>query len=336
MPPVDGTYAPRSPDLSTFSSSANQSNQTSNQANANTNAYPYTGAYQALRSNSTAQNQPQQPLEREEGYTPRSPKIPRYDFTSTEPPAQTSTDTRRTSVYQPPISPQYQQGYRRHSTYQPPILDPPPAHTNSTWRPFTHTSTSYTSPIYARNSTTSLASQPHHQPLSYPPRGSFSQAQRSGFSIPQSALTYQSPAYSQPHSQPHLHPPVEVKRELVDINLLTHAKSAPSAPQSVISPTGTNSAHPFSSLKLEDSTTSVKGEDRDNKMADIKTEMNGDRGLDAGLGASKGIEVKTKFPVARIKRIMQADEEVGKVAQVTPVVVCKYPERTDGRPPYFS
>ena len=36
-----------------------------------------------------------------------------------------------------------------------------------------------------------------------------------------------------------------------------------------------------------------------------------------------GIEVKTKFPVARIKRIMQADEDVGKVAQVTPVVVCK-------------
>lgn len=35
------------------------------------------------------------------------------------------------------------------------------------------------------------------------------------------------------------------------------------------------------------------------------------------------IEVKTKFPVARIKRIMQADEDVGKVAQVTPVVVCK-------------
>lgn len=37
-----------------------------------------------------------------------------------------------------------------------------------------------------------------------------------------------------------------------------------------------------------------------------------------------GIEVKTKFPVARIKRIMQADEDVGKVAQVTPVAVCTY------------
>jgi len=34
-----------------------------------------------------------------------------------------------------------------------------------------------------------------------------------------------------------------------------------------------------------------------------------------------GVEVKTKFPTARIKRIMQADEDVGKVAQVTPVVM---------------
>lgn len=31
-----------------------------------------------------------------------------------------------------------------------------------------------------------------------------------------------------------------------------------------------------------------------------------------------------KFPVARIKKIMQADEDVGKVAQATPVVVCEY------------
>ncbi|KAK5157180.1 hypothetical protein LTR04_005500 [Oleoguttula sp. CCFEE 6159] len=53
-----------------------------------------------------------------------------------------------------------------------------------------------------------------------------------------------------------------------------------------------------------------------------KSEGKGPRvgGADA---ATAGIEVKTKFPVARIKRIMQADEDVGKVAQVTPVVVSK-------------
>ncbi|TQS32854.1 hypothetical protein Golomagni_06822 [Golovinomyces magnicellulatus] len=33
--------------------------------------------------------------------------------------------------------------------------------------------------------------------------------------------------------------------------------------------------------------------------------------------------VRTKFPTARIKRIMQADEEVGKVAQQTPIAVGK-------------
>ncbi|MDI1489021.1 MAG: hypothetical protein OHK93_008298 [Ramalina farinacea] len=40
-------------------------------------------------------------------------------------------------------------------------------------------------------------------------------------------------------------------------------------------------------------------------------------------GVEEGIEVKTKFPVARIKRIMQADEDVGKVSQVTPTAVSK-------------
>jgi hypothetical protein len=41
------------------------------------------------------------------------------------------------------------------------------------------------------------------------------------------------------------------------------------------------------------------------------------------VGPSLGIDIKTKFPVARIKRIMQADEDVGKVAQATPTAVCE-------------
>ncbi|KAG8531424.1 uncharacterized protein KY384_003053 [Bacidia gigantensis] len=40
-------------------------------------------------------------------------------------------------------------------------------------------------------------------------------------------------------------------------------------------------------------------------------------------GDDEGVDVKTKFPVARIKRIMQADEDVGKVSQVTPTAVSK-------------
>ncbi|KAL8672279.1 MAG: hypothetical protein Q9168_003250 [Polycauliona sp. 1 TL-2023] len=40
-------------------------------------------------------------------------------------------------------------------------------------------------------------------------------------------------------------------------------------------------------------------------------------------GVEEGIQVTTKFPVARIKRIMQNDDDVGKVAQVTPTAVSK-------------
>jgi hypothetical protein len=36
-----------------------------------------------------------------------------------------------------------------------------------------------------------------------------------------------------------------------------------------------------------------------------------------------GCQLRTTFPVARIKRLMQADEDIGKVAQVTPTVVSR-------------
>ena len=79
----------------------------------------------------------------------------------------------------------------------------------------------------------------------------------------------------------------------------------------------------------------VKGEDDDEEYGAGKKSRGRGRGKrsykqedddmmgpeGAGSGSGSGIEVRTKFPVARIKRIMQADEDVGKVAQVTPVVV---------------
>ena len=43
----------------------------------------------------------------------------------------------------------------------------------------------------------------------------------------------------------------------------------------------------------------------------------------ASKAASKNKNKQTKFPVARIKKIMQKDEEVGKVAQATPIVISK-------------
>ena len=61
---------------------------------------------------------------------------------------------------------------------------------------------------------------------------------------------------------------------------------------------------------------------RGRKSKKVKVEP--DHASKPAPGVAEGIEVKTKFPVARIKRIMQADEDVGKVAQVTPTAVCEY------------
>lgn len=44
---------------------------------------------------------------------------------------------------------------------------------------------------------------------------------------------------------------------------------------------------------------------------------------ESGGDPTLGCQLKTSFPVARIKRIMQADEDIGKVAQVTPTVVSR-------------
>lgn len=54
---------------------------------------------------------------------------------------------------------------------------------------------------------------------------------------------------------------------------------------------------------------------------------NGTAGDDSptALPSPDNMTIKNHFPVARIKRIMQADDDVGKVAQVTPVVVCTPP-----------
>jgi hypothetical protein len=68
-----------------------------------------------------------------------------------------------------------------------------------------------------------------------------------------------------------------------------------------------------------------KGRTRGRGKKSIKAEDDTMELDDHYAGSSSGaggmLEVKTKFPVARIKRIMQADEDVGKVAQVTPVAV---------------
>lgn len=44
---------------------------------------------------------------------------------------------------------------------------------------------------------------------------------------------------------------------------------------------------------------------------------------DNSTAGKKEREIKARFPVARIKRLMQSDEDIGKVAQATPIVVAK-------------
>jgi hypothetical protein len=63
---------------------------------------------------------------------------------------------------------------------------------------------------------------------------------------------------------------------------------------------------------------------RGRRQAAAKADSSSTTTSPSTAGPSHAGEVKTKFPVARIKRIMQADEEVGKVAQVTPVAVCTF------------
>ena len=67
----------------------------------------------------------------------------------------------------------------------------------------------------------------------------------------------------------------------------------------------------------------VKDEDKDYKEESDDTTAHNQAGpavsQDTILGSFD--RIKTHFPAARIKKIMQSDEDIGKVAQATPVVV---------------
>ncbi|OBT71552.1 hypothetical protein VF21_09565 [Pseudogymnoascus sp. 05NY08] len=251
--PADGTYAPQSPDLSSFLSSTTTPVQQQQQQQ----QHPHQQQQQH-------HHQPQTST-----YTPRSPRLP--DFTS---PQSSNATAQRSSIssssgYQVPPSPQQYQGFgdsRRNSSYLPPIPDLPPTHTFEAPRG-QHTSPAYQAP-------TAPYSQAHSPPQNY---------SRQSYSLPQQALTYQPPP-PQPPQAPHqqLHEQLHIKSETSNDTMTGRVKRERVAAAPGIS-------------------------------EDVKPH----------LGASQGIEIKTKFPVARIKRIMQADEEVGKVAQVTPVAVSK-------------
>ena len=112
-----------------------------------------------------------------------------------------------------------------------------------------------------------------------------------------------------------------------------HAPSYSNAPTSALyyaHPIKTEaplSYHPYDSHPYDPTTTSSMS--RTPRGSRVKDEQLPPSSLHASAPPATGkapppsVDIRTKFPVARIKRIMQADEEVGKVAQVTPVAVNK-------------
>jgi hypothetical protein len=61
----------------------------------------------------------------------------------------------------------------------------------------------------------------------------------------------------------------------------------------------------------------------DNNASPLSSKDNNSPNSSASGNTPRSVHIKTKFPVARIKRIMQADEDVGKVAQVCfPFPIC--------------
>lgn len=139
--------------------------------------------------------------------------------------------------------------------------------------------------------------------------------------IPQGASTYDNSTWQNPYSQlkeedaPQTgydaHPPQLKKEEDDHSNSTTQVKlkiEDEAAPEDTKMPPRRAAAAAAAAAVAADA-------------ADV-----GDTANEASAASAVGIEpspVRTKFPTARIKRIMQADEEVGKVAQQTPIAVGK-------------
>ncbi|KAK0622894.1 hypothetical protein B0T14DRAFT_156134 [Immersiella caudata] len=97
-------------------------------------------------------------------------------------------------------------------------------------------------------------------------------------------------------------------------------------PQFPVQPAQFYGTAPANSAPLPGQADGVSSSPSSFAAAQIAGGMPPKRGAAAQAAPAPAIEpspVKTKFPTARIKRIMQADEEVGKVAQQTPIAVGK-------------
>lgn len=115
-----------------------------------------------------------------------------------------------------------------------------------------------------------------------------------------------------PHSPPASSPAQPDKFLPSAVHPTTAYRASASLPQHAFMPRGVRAAE-----SMQDA----------DYMPDAPDKSRGKRKEGNGAAATlppgaDDVNITVHFPVARIKRIMQADDDVGKVAQVTPVVVC--------------
>lgn len=266
-------------------------------------------------------------------YRPQSPDLSDFPSNSQRPTTTSTLDSLHNirpaaAAAQYQYSIQGQEEYRPRSPVLPPSFDPSPLISNTFPQPYRNSIPDHQR-IYNYTN-------PHHHTQSQPyipPIPSLDSSHSASFSNYQPPQSLHSP--SQSYTGNIIQSPLQEQNTYA---FPSHIKSEEFNPSPLDFPSSSTIYSPRSNMAR--TTGRVQARPKYEEPADftpemyaediapipvageVKMESNGALGL--GSGPSRGIEVKTKFPVARIKRIMQADEEVGKVAQVTPVAVCKF------------
>ncbi|RYP17521.1 hypothetical protein DL765_004485 [Monosporascus sp. GIB2] len=284
----DGTYAPRSPDLSFLAAGSdippNVNSSERPQIPPPANLY-YHKATEDESPGATKQAKPQLHHASQFGYQPQSPPLPLVQAQSNTIPAGADLGFNNN------------QHYQHHDQFAQYSSNPYPPHQPAVQQPRPGSypqQQSSAPPVYGTLSQEQSVPRPYYPPFSAPT----SAAAQYQTSQTQLANSFYPPAGADPYSHaqptvsglsvsqtpvgPGLHPPTA--RETLQYDGHRRARTSHSA----------NAMPPRKSAQVPATQPEVMPS-----------------------------PVKTKFPTARIKRIMQADEEVGKVAQQTPIAVGK-------------
>ncbi|KAG4440828.1 hypothetical protein IFR05_003700 [Cadophora sp. M221] len=262
---MDSTYAPQSPDLSSFLSSPPKTHQ------------PYNNNSLPQSTTSTS------------SYAPRSPAIPSFNTNPSS--QQANLHGFSTNLNTFAFATDGANDFAEYGTnsYMPPIPSLPPSHSDF------HAQLQNQGQGQIQNHTAILDSHSHSSGGVYgrPHRQARNNiaSYSDDFEPPEQAYAFDQAQY--------LSSPPNPQAQLQSQQLLQQQQHQPQIPQQAMS---SRSPHIKSDSLQNSSMHSLPTYTDPNPL---------------------NIEIRTKFPVARIKRIMQADEEVGKVAQVTPVAVSK-------------